>query len=54
MIVSIFISLSHYALEIFAIGKLVSHREEYGLVISTNLQSLHFHIPEKAIKLAKK
>ena len=42
MIVSIFISLSHYALEIFAIGKLVNHREEYGLVIPTNLQSLHF------------
>ena len=31
------------------------HRDEYGLEIPTNLQSLHFHGPGKAIiKLAKK
>ena len=49
-----FLSLLHYALDIFATRKYVNHRDEYGLVIPTNLQSLHFHGPEKAIKLAKK
>ena len=30
-----------------------NHKDEYGLEIPTNLQSLHFHGPEKAVKLAK-
>ena len=30
-----------------------NHKDEYGLEIPTNLQSLRFHGPEKAIKLAK-
>ena len=54
MTVSIFLSLSHCALDIFAAGKHVNHRDEYGLEIPANLQSLHFHGNEKAIKLAKK
>ena len=54
MIVSIFLSLSYCALSIFAAGKHVNHSDEYGLEIPTNLQSLHFHGTEKAIKLAKK
>ena len=54
MIVSIFLSLSHCALDIFATGKHVNHRDEYGLEIPAHLQSLHFHGPEKAIRLAKK
>ena len=54
MIVSIFLSLSHCALGIFTTGKHVNHRDENGLEIPTNLQSLHFHGTEKAIKLAKK
>ena len=53
MIVPIFLSLPHYALNIFATGKHVNHRDEYGLVIPKNLQSLDFRWPEKAIKLAK-
>ena len=53
MIVSIVLSLSHCALDIFATGKYVNYRDEYGLEIPTNLQSLHFHGPEKAIKLPK-
>ena len=52
MIVSIFLSLCYCTLGIFATGKHINH--EYGLDISTNLQSLHFHGTEKAIKLAKK
>ena len=39
---------------IFATGKHVNHRDEYGLEIPTNLQFLNFHGTEKAIKLAKK
>ena len=54
MVVSIFLSLSHRLLDIFATGKHVNHRDKYGLETATNLQSLHFHGPEKAIKLAKK
>ena len=54
MIVSIFLSLSNCALGIFATRKHVKHRDEFGLEIPTNLQSLHSHGPEKAIKLAKK
>ena len=54
MIVPVFLSLPHYALNIFATGKHVNHRDEYGLVIPKNLQSLDFRWPEKAIKLAKK
>ena len=54
MIVSIFLSLSYIALSIFAAGKHVNHSDEYGLEIPTNLQSLHFHGTEKAVKLAKK
>ena len=54
MIVSIFLSLSHCALDIFTTGNYVNHRDEYGSKIPTNLQLLNFHGPEKAIKLAKK
>ena len=54
MIVSIILSLSHCALGILATGKRVNHSDEYGLEFPTNLQSLHFHGTEKAIKLAKK
>ena len=54
MIVSIFLFLSHCLLDIFATGKHLNHRDKYGLETGTNLQSLHFHGPEKAIKLAKK
>ena len=54
MIVSIFLSLCYCTLGIFATGKHINHSDEYGLDISTNLQSLHFHGTEKAIKLAKK
>ena len=35
MIASIFLSLPHYALDIFTTGKHVNHRDEYGLVIPT-------------------
>ena len=50
-----FPSLYHCALDIFAIGKHVNHRNEYGLEIHTNLHSLHFRGPEKSMKkLAKK
>ena len=54
MILSIFLFLSHYTLGIFATGKHVNHRDENGLEIPANLQSLHFHGIDKAIKLAKK
>ena len=54
VIVLIFLSLSHCALDIFATGKNVNHRDEYGLEIPTNFQFLNFDGPEKAIKLAKK
>ena len=40
MIVSIFLSLSNCALDIFATGKHVHHRDEYGFEIATNLQFL--------------
>ena len=46
--------LSHCALGIFATEKHGSQRDEYGLKFPTNLQSLHFHGTERAIKLAKK
>ena len=49
----IHISIS-ISLGIFATGKYMNHRDEYGLEFSTNLQSLHFHGTEKAINLAKK
>ena len=48
IIVSIFLSLSHCTLNIFATGKSINHRNEYGLEIPTNLQFLHFHGSEKA------
>ena len=51
MIASIFLSLSHCALDIFATGENVKQRGEYGLEIPTDF---HFHGPEKVIKLAKK
>ena len=53
MVVSIFLSLSHGSLDIFATGKHVSHRDKYELEIATNLQFLNYHGPEKTIKLAK-
>ena len=54
MIVSIFLSLSYFLLDIFATGKHFNHRDKYVQETATNLQSLHFHEPEKAIKLVKK
>ena len=51
MIVLIFLSLPHCALEIFATGKLVDHGGEYGMEMPVNF---HFYEPKKAIKLAKK
>ena len=51
MFVSMFLSLPHCALEIFATGKCVNHGDEYGLEITENF---HFYGPEKAINLAKK
>ena len=54
MIVSIFLYLSHCALDIFATEKHVNHRDEYGLEIPTNLQFLNCHGPEKTIKLGRK
>ena len=36
--VSIFLSLSHCALDIFASGEHVNYRDEYGLEISANLK----------------
>ena len=55
MIVSIFLSLSHWTLDIFVTGKHVNHRGlEIGLEIPTNLQFLNFYGREKVIKLAKK
>ena len=54
MIASIFLFLSHCALGIFANGKHVNNRDEYGLEIPRNLQFLHFHGTKKTIKLAKK
>ena len=54
MIVPIFLSLYHCALDTFATGKHNSHRDKYRLEIPANLHFLHFHGPEKAIKLAKK
>ena len=54
MIVSIFLSLSYCALDIFATGININHRDDYGLEMPTDLQFLNFDGPEKAIKLAKK
>ena len=54
MIISLFLSLYHWDLDSFATGKQANHRDEYGLEILTNLQSLHFHRPEKVTELAKK
>ena len=54
MIVSIFLSLFHCASDIFATGKHVNNRDEYGLEMPTNLQFLNFYAAEKTIKLAKK
>ena len=54
MIVFMFLFPSQCTLDIFAAGKHINHKDEDGLEIPTNLQTLHFHGPEKAIKLAKK
>ena len=51
MIASMFPSLPHFALNVFATVKHFNHGSEYGLEIPANL---HFYGPEKAIKLAKK
>ena len=51
MIVSMFLSLFHCILNIFATGERANHRGEYGLEISANF---HFYEPEKSIKMAKK
>ena len=51
MIVSMFLAMSHCALNIFATSKRVNHEGEYGLEIRANF---HFYILEKVIKLAKK
>ena len=49
--ISMFLSLPHYVLDIFATEKRISHGGEYGLEI---LASFHFCRPEKAIKFGKK
>ena len=49
--VSMFLSLPHYDLDIFATGKRISHRGEYGLEIPA---SFNFCGREKAIKFGKK
>ena len=54
MIASIFLSLSHRTLGIFATVKQVKHRDEYGMEIPKNLQFLHIYGTEKAIKLPKR
>ena len=46
LIVSMFLSLPHCALGIFATGKHVNHGVEYGLEIPVNF---HFYGPEKAM-----
>ena len=46
LIASMFLSLPHCALGIFATGKLVNHGVEYGLEILVNF---HFYGPEKAM-----
>ena len=51
MIVSMFLSLSHCALDIFATGKHVNNRGEYAQEIPANFL---FDGPEKAIALAEK
>ena len=51
MIVSMFLSLPHCALDIFATGKRVKHGGEYRPEI---LADFHLYVPKKAIKLAKK
>ena len=50
MIESMFLSLFHCALDIFAIGKLINRRGEYGLEIPVNF---HFNGPGKVIKPVK-
>ena len=51
MIASLFLSLSHCALYIFANGKSINHGGEYGLEIP---EKFNFSGPEKTIKMAKK
>ena len=51
MIVSMFLSLPHCALDIFATGKRVNHGGQYGLEIQANF---HFYVPQNTIKLVKK
>ena len=51
MIVSMFLSLPSFALDIFVTGNSVNHRGEYGQEIPVNS---HFYRPEKTTKLAKK
>ena len=46
MIVCMFLSLPHCALDIFATGKHINHGGEYGLEIPANF---HFYGTEKAI-----
>ena len=51
MIESLFLSLLHCTLNIFATEKLLYHGGWHGLEIYANS---HFYGPEKAIKVAKK
>ena len=51
MIISMFLSLHHRALDTFVTGKRVNHGGECGLEIPA---TCYFHKPEIAIKLAKK
>ena len=50
MIESVFQSLPHCALDIFATGKLINRRGEYGLEIPVNF---HFNGPGQVIKPVK-
>lgn len=51
IIVSMFLSLTRCAFDIFLTGKRVSHGGEYGLKILANY---HFYLPGDVINLARK
>ena len=53
MIVSIFLSLPHCALDIFATGKHVNQRDEYGVEIPKNFSSNIFMDLERPLNWLK-
>ena len=50
MIVSMFLSLPHFALDIFGTGKHVNHRGEYGLEIPANFHFMDLKKPLNWLK----